>query len=201
MSTRPVAALLLATFLSSPFTAVAAETAAAERMSLPAAMGALAEARYQMATCVGVVKTRGDQDTRQRIEVKYGETRAVVNGMLTRVTTAAKLCTPDTFKAFDTATIAPKLRAVAKARADICATAQTLLPKAEGDKGPWLLIAQIVGTAVVEKAAEVAIQSIVDWIWPKTAEPAPDTDRCRNVEAMVEAKMWPPFADVQPVGK
>ena len=163
-----------------PATASAAQTAA---LGWPEVIDDLTKERGQAETCVGLIKSSGDQSAIAGAKVTYGAARAEMDGVIAGLTTALV----DGGKPENLPTVRASLESSGVSLKTICdAATRTVAPNT---KGVWEEIAKGAIEPVVDK-----ISDGIGALWTRSVEK--DKLAIKTKRAQLEAARWPEFGDI-----
>ena len=149
----------------------------------PEVIDRLTQERTQAVTCVGLLKSSGDQAAIGKAKATYGTARADMDGVIAGLTTALV----DGGKPDSLPTVRASLESSGKGLKEICdAATKTVAPNT---KGVWEEIAKA--------AIEPLIKPISDGIaalWARHVEK--DKLAIETKRTQLEAAKWPAFADI-----
>ena len=161
----------------------AASAAQAASLGWPEVIDDLTKERTQAETCVGLVKSSGDQTVVAGAKVTYGTARAEMDGVIAGLTTALV----EGGKPESLPTVRASLEGSGKSLKAICdAATRTVAPNT---KGVWEEIAKGAVEPVVNK-----ISDGVGALWAGHVEK--DKLELETKKTQLEAARWPEFADI-----
>ena len=171
-------------FLAASFLTILPVTAAVgDSLGWPEVIDDLTTERTQAETCVGLIKSSGDQGAIANAKVTYGTARAEMDGVIAGLTTALV----EGGKPESLPTVRTSLEGSGRSLKAICdAATRTVAPNT---KGVWEEIAKGAIEPVVNK-----ISDGIGALWTRTVEK--DKLAIETKRAQLEAARWPEFGDI-----
>jgi hypothetical protein len=173
-----------ALIVSAPIWIFATSLCAAQAaLGWPEVIALLTKARTQATTCVGVLKSSGDQAALASARLTYGMAEGEMDGVIAGLTTAlVQGGDPDSLP-----TVGTSLETSGKGLKEICDAAVKTVPP--NTKGVW--------DEVITSAVEPLIKAISDGVgglWTRHVE-MDDLER-ETKKSQLEAAKWPKFGDI-----